>query len=132
MPSPPPSLRAAALAVLMIACGACRSEPPAAKSAAPAAPSSSAEAFVRTPAVSLVALSPDGKRVAGISSKDGVQVVFETTRAAKQVEYLSKIEPETIVHSFGWSGDAVLMVGFEQPDASSERELESRRSPDGV
>ena len=38
----------------------------------------SAEAFLRIPAVSHVMLSPDGKRIAGLSSNEGVQVVFET------------------------------------------------------
>ena len=48
------------------------------------------------------------------------------------MNYLTKIAPETLIHAFGWSGNGVLVVGYEQPDASSERDAESRRSPDGV
>ncbi|HKA14594.1 MAG TPA: prolyl oligopeptidase family serine peptidase [Myxococcota bacterium] len=128
----PPSLRATALAAFPLVFSACRSGPPVEKAAAPAAQSTSAEAFLRTPAVSLVTLSPDGKRVAGISSNGGVRVVFESARDKHKVNYLSKLEPQTLVHAFGWSGDGVLVVGYEQPDASGEREIESRKSPDSV
>ena len=128
---PIPSLRAAALAVLPLALGACRSEPPPARSAAPKGPA--AEVFLRIPAVSRVMLSPDGKRMAGLSSNEGVQVVFETSpTSTREVNYLTKIAPQTLIHAFGWSGNGVLVVGYEQPDASSERDLLSRRSPDGV
>lgn len=126
-----PSLRAAALAVLPLALGACRSEPPPARSAAPKGPP--AQLFVRIPAVSRVTLSPDGKRIAGLSSNEGVQVVFETSRTpSREVNHLTKIAPETLIHAFGWSGNGVLMVGYEQPDTSTERDIQSRRSPDGV
>ena len=57
-------------------------------------------------------------------------MVFETARtSSREVNYLTKIAPETLVHAFGWSGNGVLVVGYEQPDASSERDLLSRRSP---
>src|SRR5262245_40791513 len=139
MPSSIPPLRAAALAVLSLALGACRSEPPPSRSSggstagsSGAAKSSTAEAFLRIPAVSHVTLSPDGKRIAGLSSNEGVQVVFESERSPREVNHLTKIAPETVVHAFGWSGDGVLVVGYEQPDARGERELQSRRSPEGV
>ena len=132
MPFPLPPLRAAALAVLPIAVAACRSEPPRATPAA-AVTGPPAVLFLRTPAVSHVTLSPDGRRIAGLSSKEGVQVVFEGSRTSlQQVNHLTKIAPETLVHAFGWSGDGVLVVGYEQPNTSAERELQSRRSPTGV
>jgi dipeptidyl aminopeptidase/acylaminoacyl peptidase len=87
---------------------------------------------VRIPAVSQLTLSPDGRQIAGISSNGGIQVVFDTARASHKVEHLTKIAPGTLIHAFGWSGDGTLVVAFEQPDASDERNLESRRSPDGV
>src|SRR5262245_49142667 len=104
MPLPIPPLRAAALVVLLLALGACRSEPPpTARSGAPTGPP--AAAFLRIPAVSRVTISPDGKHVAGISSNEGVQVVFETAHATRDVNYLTKIAPETVIQAFGWSGD---------------------------
>jgi dienelactone hydrolase len=131
MPVPIPSLRAAALVALPLAFGACRSEPRSARSAAPKGPS--AEVFLRIPAVSHVSLSPDGKRIAGLSSNEGVQVVFEAARTSlREVNHLTKIAPETVVHAFGWSGNGVLVVGYEQPNSSSEREVLSRRSSQGV
>src|SRR5262249_754144 len=72
-------------------------------------------------------------RIAGLSSKEGVQVVFEAQRTSlREVNHLNRIGPETVVHAFGWSGNGVLLVGYEQPDASAERELQSHRSPEGV
>jgi len=124
-----PSRSAAALGVLAFALGACRSEPPAARR--DASKLSSAEAFLRIPAVSRVTLAPDGKRVAGLSSKKGVQVVFTAARARQPVDYLNKIAPETQVHSLGWSGDGVLVVGFERPKARDEQ-ASGPRSPDGL
>jgi dipeptidyl aminopeptidase/acylaminoacyl peptidase len=115
---------------LASALGACRSGPPTARNEKPS--STSAEAFLRTPAVSYVTVSPDGKRLAGLSSKDGVQVVFESARSSRDVNHLTKIAPETVVHTLGWSGNGVLVVGYEQPDASGAREALARRTPDGV
>src|SRR5262245_34197538 len=131
MPLPIPPQRAASVLVLVLvlAFAACRTEAPSKQGAAAAG---SAEPFLRTPAVSHLTLSPDGKRIAGLSSNEGVQVVFETTRSPSQVNYLTKIAPATVIESFGWSGDDVLVVGYEQPDASLKREAENRRSPEGV
>ncbi len=126
-----PLLRAAAL-VLVFLFVACRSEPPAPAAATRTAKLTPAEPFVRIPAVAGVVISPDGKRIAGLSSNEGVQVVFETSRAALEVGYLTKLAPGTLIHSLGWSGNDVLVVGYEQPAERSERSLESRRSPDGV
>ncbi len=135
MPLPISSLRAAALAVLPLALAACRSEPaselPPARIAAPKGPP--AKAFVRIPAVSRVTLSPDGQRIAGLSSKEGVRVVFEAARTSlREVNHLTKIAPETLVHALGWSGNGVLVVSCEQPDASAARDTLSRRTSDGV
>jgi dipeptidyl aminopeptidase/acylaminoacyl peptidase len=133
MPTPLlPSLRAAAIAALLVL-GACRSGPAAQSGAKPAAEHlSSAETFLRIPAVSDVVLSPDGRTIAGLSSNDGVQVVFESARASRQIDYLTKLSPGTVIHSFGWSGANVLIVGYEQAAARDEHSLDRRRSPDGV
>jgi dipeptidyl aminopeptidase/acylaminoacyl peptidase len=128
----PPLCAAAALALASVL-GACRSEPMSTSArAAPEPISQSAIAFLRIPAVSHVTLSPDGKRIAGLSSNDGVQVVFEAARSSHDVNHLTKIAPETVVHSVGWSGNGVLVVGYEQPNASGAREALARRTPDGV
>ena len=128
----PHSLRAAAALALLLALGACRSAPQPA-SGEPSDPGkSSAQPFLRAPAISRLLLSPDGKRIAGVSSNEGVQVVFETVRGSQKVDYLTRIAPSTLIHAFGWTGDTVLMVAFEQPDASQERDRASRRTPDGV
>ncbi|MGH7336946.1 MAG: alpha/beta hydrolase family protein, partial [Myxococcota bacterium] len=37
-----------------------------------------------------------------------------------------------MIHAFGWSGNGVIAVGYEQPDSSGERDVQIRRSPDGV
>jgi dipeptidyl aminopeptidase/acylaminoacyl peptidase len=126
------ALRAAVVAALSLALGACRSEPPAQAAAAPEVKQSSAQAFLRTPAVSRAMLSPDGKRIAGISSNEGVQVVFDAMRGSHNVELLNKITPDTRVYTLGWAGNDAILVGFEQPKARTERDTESRRSPDGV
>jgi dipeptidyl aminopeptidase/acylaminoacyl peptidase len=134
MPLPPPSLRVTALA-LLLAVGGCRSQPPAADGARGAGTSVAgppATAFVRTPAVSDVAISPDGKRIAGLSSNEGVQVVFESARTGRQVDYLTKLLPGTVIHSFGWSGNNVLVVGYEREAARDDRTVEYRRTPDAV
>jgi dipeptidyl aminopeptidase/acylaminoacyl peptidase len=135
MPFAVPSLRSAAVAVLLVL-GACRSQPPAPQSVQPegAAPPAGppAVAFLRIPAVERVAISPDGRRIAGLSSNEGVQVVFETERAGKAVDYLTKLTPGTVIHALGWSGNDVLVVGYEQDAKRSERSLEGRRSPEGV
>jgi len=130
----PLSLRVAALA-LMFALGACRSQPPAAEGARAGAGASGppAAAFLRIPAVSDVVVSPDGKRIAGLSSNEGVQVVFESTRTSgRQVEYLTKLLPGTVIHSFGWSGNGVLIVGYEQAATREAVSAEYRRTVDGV
>jgi dipeptidyl aminopeptidase/acylaminoacyl peptidase len=135
MPSSTSVLCAVAFAVLPLALGGCRSEPrpPPAAQSAPDVKGPPAAMFVRIPAVSRVTLSPDGKRIAGMSSNDGVQVVFESSRTSvREVNHLTRIAPETVVHALGWAGNGVLLVGYEQPDASVERDLQSRRSPDGV
>jgi dipeptidyl aminopeptidase/acylaminoacyl peptidase len=59
-------------------------------------------------------------------------VVFDTARASQKIDPLTRVAPGTLIHALGWSGDGMLVVAFEQPDASDERDLESRRSPDGV
>jgi dipeptidyl aminopeptidase/acylaminoacyl peptidase len=128
----PPMLRAAACIALLAALGACRSEPRVEPGEAPAGRATPAEPFLRIPAISQVLVSPDGKQIAGLSSNEGVQVVFDTARATQKVDYLTKVAPGMVIHAFGWSGDGVLVVAYEQPDASDERELESRRSADGV
>ncbi len=132
MPGLPfPSLRAVAFAAIGLAL-ACRSEPVAPDAATKAAKQNTAAAFVRIPAVANVALSPDGTRLAGISSNEGIRVVFETARTVEKANYLTKIEPGTLVTAFGWSGDRVLVVAFEQADSRGDRERASRRSPDGL
>jgi dipeptidyl aminopeptidase/acylaminoacyl peptidase len=132
MPSlPPASLRAAASIALVLALG-CRSGPVFPDRASPGAKGALAEPFMRIPAVSNVVLSPDGRRVAGLSSNQGVQVVFEVGRTAGKVDLLTRVTPGTEVHAIGWSGDDMLLVAFEQPSARDAREIESRRSPDGV
>ena len=134
MPWSLPLLRGVALLLLLVL-GACRSQPPAAEAAQPeeaAAAGPPAAAFVRIPAVSDVVISPDGKRIAGLSSNEGVQVVFESTRGARQVDYLTKLTQGTLIHSFGWSGNGVLVVGYEQAPPRDDRATEQGRSVDGV
>jgi len=133
MPLPFPSLRSAALLFVLVL-GACRSQPTAGERGQPAESQRvgpPAAAFMRIPAVSHVALSPDGKRVAGLSSNDGLQVVFESARTGRQVDYLTKLTPGTVIHSFGWSGNGVLVVGYEQT-VSEDRAIDRSRSADGV
>ena len=132
MTLPPSLLRAAAALALLLAVGACRSAPQPASTDRAGAQASPAQPFLRAPAISHVLLSPDGKRIAGVSSNDGVQVVFDTVRGSQKVDYLTRIAPSTLIHAFGWSGNDVLMVAFEQPDASQERDMANRRTPDGV
>jgi dipeptidyl aminopeptidase/acylaminoacyl peptidase len=132
MPLSFPSLRGAALA-LLLAVGACRSQPPAAQSAPPAGTGAigpPAAVFLRTPVVSNPVIAPDGKHIAGISSKDGVQVVFQSERMGRQVEYLTKLLPGTVIHSFGWSGNGVLVVGYEEEGTRDDRN--ARQTVDGV
>ena len=134
MPLPFRSLRGAAFAVLLVV-GACRSQPPAAEGAPPAGTGvvgPPAAMFLRTPAVSDLVISPDGRRIAGLSSKDGVQVVFQSARTGREVDYLTKLLPGTVIHSFGWSGDGVLVVGYEEDATRDDRTVESRRTADGV
>jgi dipeptidyl aminopeptidase/acylaminoacyl peptidase len=126
MPLSLPSLRGVALLLLLVL-GACRSQPPAADPAQPAGAGAAgppAAAFLRIPAVSNVVISPDGKRIAGLSSNEGVQVVFESTRAARQVDHLTKLTPGTLIRSFGWSGNGVLVVGYEQAATADDANLE--------
>jgi len=127
---PCPSLRIPALVALALAFGACRTDPLAigtrtdpTRDAVDVVP---AEAFLRNPAVSRVLLSPDGRQIAGLASNDGVQVVFETSRVGRKVNYLAKIDAGTFVHTLGWSGDGAVVVGFEQPAPEHDRERESR------
>jgi hypothetical protein len=91
MPIRFPSLRGAVVAVLLVV-GACRSQPPAAERATRVA-GPPAAAFLRIHAVTDVAISPDGRHVAGLSSNDGVQVVFDSPRTGRQVDYLTKLTP---------------------------------------
>src|SRR5688572_5709173 len=103
------------------------------ESAAGSAPLSSAESFLRLPAATRAQVSPDGRRIAGLAAREGVQVVFEMPAGGGKVNFLSKIDPETVVRAFGWPGNGVLLVGYEQPVGRTEQESEMRRAaPDSV
>src|SRR5262245_52966255 len=108
--SPSNSLRAVWIGICALVWVGCTGSS-LAKDAAPApkAAPTSAEAFLRIPAVTRAVLSPDGRRIAGLAARDGVQVVFEMPRTGGKVNFLSKIDPETVVHTFGWSGNGVLL-----------------------
>jgi hypothetical protein len=45
-------------------------------------------------------------------------VVFDRRAPGRQVDYLTKLTPGTVIHSFGWSGNGVLVVGYEQERAA--------------
>jgi dienelactone hydrolase len=92
----------------------------------------SAAAFLRVPAVTHPVLSPDGRRIAGLAANEGVQVIFELPRGGGEVNFLSKVDPETVVRAFGWSGNGVVLVGYEQPQGRAEQDRESRLAGDGV
>jgi dipeptidyl aminopeptidase/acylaminoacyl peptidase len=136
--SPSGSLRPVSVLMFVIAWSGCRGAPFARQSASESKEvrSTSAEAFVRVPAVTRPVLSPDGRRIAGLAARDGVQVVFEMPhlgeRGNDKVNFLSKIDPETIVRALGWSGNGVLVVGYEQPRGRAELDREAQLSADGI
>ena len=133
MPMPLPSLRATALAVLPLALLACRSEPPPARSEPPPAQGALRRGVrAHSGRVTRGALARRQAHRGTLLERGRAGGVRGVAHAVREVNHLTRIAPETVVHALGWSGDGVLVVGYEQPDTSGEREVQSRTSPDGV
>jgi dipeptidyl aminopeptidase/acylaminoacyl peptidase len=89
----------------------------------------SAEAFFRDPLLSHAALSPDGKRIAAVTARDGVAVLIVRPTWGGEIQQLAKLdEPGMALRTVGWAGDETILVGVDMPykAAIGERARQSR------
>jgi dipeptidyl aminopeptidase/acylaminoacyl peptidase len=76
----------------------------------------SARAFFSDPLLSHVVLSPDGKRFAAVSARDGVSALIVRPTWGGEVRPLAKLgEPRTTLADLGWTSDEVILVSLELP-----------------
>ena len=103
-----------ALAPLVASCGATAG----AGRRAPAPPEPEglppAAAFFRAPVLSHLALSPDGTRIAGVTARDGVQVLVVRPTRGGAIQFLAKLdEPGQRIAMLGWPSDDRILVSVE-------------------
>jgi dipeptidyl aminopeptidase/acylaminoacyl peptidase len=76
----------------------------------------SAAAFFRDPLLSHVSLSPDGKHIAGVTARDGVQVLMVRRTWGGEIRRLAKLdEPGMALRTVGWAGNRMIVVGVDMP-----------------
>jgi len=113
------------LAAVCTAISDCRTEVLAARQHVSTAPFDeqgrpTAAAFFRSPLVEHPALSPDGKNLAGIIERGGIEVVFVRPVAGRDIKPVGKLERteyrgSTDIRALGWGGDQRIVVSLESP-----------------
>ena len=99
-------------AALAMACSTAWLNAPAPKTQA----SGEVRAFFRNSAFARPALSPDGTRIAGLITVDGLPVLVEKGLPDEPFQYLKKITEHGMdVRTVGWAGDRHVVVGFDRP-----------------
>ena len=76
----------------------------------------SAEAFFSDPLLSHAVLAPDGRRIAAVTSRDGVAVLIVRPTWGGEIQQLAKLdEPGMALRTIGWAGDQTIVVGVDRP-----------------
>ncbi|MBC8188461.1 MAG: S9 family peptidase [Proteobacteria bacterium] len=83
-----------------------------------------AQLFLGNPVLNHIALSPDGRRVAGVLAKDGVELLIVQDVADDQLRVLSKLERSSDHNSWTvrkvlWPSDDRLLVSVEMPSTAA-------------
>jgi dienelactone hydrolase len=79
-----------------------------------------AAAFFRAPVLSHLCLSPDGTQIAGIATRDGVQVLVVRATSGGPIRFLAKLdEPGQSIRTVGWASDERILVSVEMPSPTA-------------
>jgi len=109
----------------MLLLASCQATTPVSYTRPPASPGQKggipAAVFFRAPVLSQLCLSPDGSHVAGITTRDGIQVLVVRAIDGGPVRFLAKLdEPGQSIRMVGWASDEQILVSVEMPSQTAK------------